>query len=140
MDPATLDSLDKETLIRLILSQAEIIERLTRRVAELEAKLDLPKKTPDNSSTPPSKGQKSSSSAAGEDDGVGGKKRGMLSQVSYQARTPDFWQACDGIAGPAYFQQFGTSGDAKGEPTQINSMSHGCSPSRFRQIQVIVTD
>jgi len=57
----------------------------------------------------------------------GGKKRGMLSQVSYQARTPDFWQACDGIAGPAYFHQFGTSGDAKGEPTQINSMSHGCS-------------
>ena len=70
----------------------------------------------------------------------GGKKRGMISQVSYQARTPDFWQACDATAGPAYFQQFGTSGDAKGEPTQINSMSHGCSPTRFRQIQVIVTD
>ena len=47
MDLATLDSLDRETLIRLILSQAEIIERLTRRVAELEAKLDLPKKTPE---------------------------------------------------------------------------------------------
>jgi len=57
MDLATLDSLDRETLIRLILSQAELIERLTRRVAELEAKLDLPKKTPDNSSTPPSKGK-----------------------------------------------------------------------------------
>ena len=27
----------------------------------------------------------------------GGKKRGMISRVSYQARTPDFWQACDGI-------------------------------------------
>jgi len=76
MDPATLDSLDKETLIRLILSQAEIIERLTRRVAELEAKLDLPKKTPDNSSTPPSKGQKSSAFAAGKDEAAGGKKRG----------------------------------------------------------------
>jgi TldD protein len=70
----------------------------------------------------------------------GGKKRGMISQVSYQAKTSDFWQACDLIAGPAYFQQFGTSGDAKGEPTQINSMSHGCSPSRFRQINVIQTD
>jgi len=76
MDAATLDSLDKETLIRLILSQAEIIERLTRRVAELEAKLDLPKKTPDNSSTPPSKGQKSSAFAAGKDEAAGGKKRG----------------------------------------------------------------
>jgi TldD protein len=69
-----------------------------------------------------------------------GKKGGMLSRVSYQARTPDFWQACDGIAGPSYWQQFGTSGDAKGEPTQINSISHGCSPSRFRQINVIITD
>jgi len=70
----------------------------------------------------------------------GGKRRGMLSSVAYQARTPDFWQACDGTAGPAYWQQFGTTGDAKGEPTQINSISHGCSPSRFRQINVLVTD
>jgi TldD protein len=69
-----------------------------------------------------------------------GKKRGMISRVSYQARTPDFWQACDGIAGPAYWRQYGTTGDAKGEPTQINSISHGCSPSRFRQIDVILTD
>lgn len=70
----------------------------------------------------------------------GGKKRGMISRVSYQARTPDFWQACDGTAGPAYWRQYGTTGDAKGEPTQINSISHGCSPSRFRQINVILTD
>ena len=70
----------------------------------------------------------------------GGKKRGMISRVSYQARTPDFWQACDGIAGPAYWSQCGTTGDAKGEPTQINSISHGCSPSRFRQVDVILTD
>ncbi len=70
----------------------------------------------------------------------GGKKRGMISRVSYQARTPDFWQACDGIAGPAYWRQYGTTGDAKGEPTQINSISHGCAPSRFRKINVILTD
>ena len=70
----------------------------------------------------------------------GGRKRGMISRVSYQARTPDFWQACDGVAGPAYWRQFGTTGDAKGEPTQINSISHGCSPSRFRQVDVILTD
>ena len=36
----------------------------------------------------------------------GGKKRGMLSRVAYQSRTPDFWQACDGIAGPSYWQQW----------------------------------
>ncbi|MBA2702414.1 MAG: IS66 family transposase [Blastocatellia bacterium] len=36
------------------------IEFLTTRVAELEAKLGLPPKTPDNSSTPPSQGRKAS--------------------------------------------------------------------------------
>jgi TldD protein len=70
----------------------------------------------------------------------GGKKGSMISSVAYQARTPDFWQACDATAGPAYWRQYGTTGDAKGEPTQINSISHGCSPSRFRQINVLVTD
>src|SRR5208283_681377 len=65
-----LDSLDRETLIRLVLAQAETIAALTKqcetllaRVAELEAKLGLPPKTPDNSSTPPSKGQKPSAPA-----------------------------------------------------------------------------
>jgi TldD protein len=70
----------------------------------------------------------------------GGKKRGMVSRVAYQARTPDFWQACDGIAGRAYWQQYGLPNDGKGEPTQINAMSHGCAPTRFRQINVLVTD
>ena len=66
-----LDLLDKEALIRLVLTQVEAIASLTRecealraRVAELEAKLGLPPKTPDNSSTPPSKGQKPSAAAA----------------------------------------------------------------------------
>jgi TldD protein len=70
----------------------------------------------------------------------GGKKRSMISQVAYQARTPDFWQACDGIAGPSYWQLYGSGRDGKGEPVQINSVSHGCSPARFRQINVIQTD
>jgi hypothetical protein len=69
MDRETLNSLDKETLIRLILSQAEAIERLTREVealradnAELRGKLNLPQKTPENSSAPPSQGHKSRAS------------------------------------------------------------------------------
>jgi TldD protein len=70
----------------------------------------------------------------------GGKKRGMVSRVAYQSKTTDFWQACDGIAGRSYWQLYGSGNDGKGEPTQINSMSHGCSPARFRQINVIVTD
>src|SRR5271165_1838581 len=70
----------------------------------------------------------------------GGKKLGMISSVAYQGRTPDFWHACDGISGPSYWQQFGAPGDGKGEPLQINAVSHGCSPSRFRQINVLATD
>jgi len=70
----------------------------------------------------------------------GGRKRGMISSVAYQAKTTDFWTSCDGIAGPAYFQQYGALNDGKGEPPQSNAVSHGCSPSRFRQVNVIQTD
>ena len=93
MDRETLDSLDKGTLIRLILSQAEAIDRLTREVealradnaklhadnaklladnAALRAKLDLPPKTPENSSTPPSQGCKGS---GGESESSERKRR-----------------------------------------------------------------
>ena len=64
----------------------------------------------------------------------------MVAQVAYQARTPDFWQACDGVAARAYWQQYGFPNDGKGEPGQSNAMSHGCAPARFRQVNVLVTD
>jgi TldD protein len=70
----------------------------------------------------------------------GGKRHGMLSRVGYQSRTTDFWQACDGIAAASYWQLFGATNDGKGEPSQANSVSHGCSPARFRAINVILTD
>ena len=53
MNGEALELLDKEALIDLVL-------RLAARVAELEARLGLPPKTPDNSSTPPSQGKKCS--------------------------------------------------------------------------------
>lgn len=65
MDRAALLSLSRDDLIALILAQhaqleaqAGQISGLTARIAELEAKLAAPTKTPDNSSLPPSKGQK----------------------------------------------------------------------------------
>ena len=70
----------------------------------------------------------------------GGKQRGMLSRVAYQSRTPDFWHSCDGIADRSLWQQYGFPSDGKGEPMQVNAMSHGCSPSRFRQVNVLQTD
>ena len=58
MAPEALDSLSKDDLIALVLAQAAQNAALLARVAELEARLNVPPKTPDNSSLPPSKGQK----------------------------------------------------------------------------------
>lgn len=65
MAPESLDRLSKDELIALVLAQAEQIRVLTEqnaalqaRVAALEARLNIPPKTPDNSSLPPSKGAK----------------------------------------------------------------------------------
>ena len=70
----------------------------------------------------------------------GGKVGGMIADVAYQSRTPDFWQACDRIAGEAAWENVGLNADGKGEPSQINAMSHGCSPARFRGINVLRTE
>lgn len=58
MTPEALDSLSKNELIDLVMAMAEQISTLQARVAELEAKLGGPPKSPDNSSLPPSSGQK----------------------------------------------------------------------------------
>lgn len=65
------DLTGKDALIATLLVRIEALMAknalLMARVAELEAKLGLPAKTPDNSSVPPSKGQKPSQPAAPKD-------------------------------------------------------------------------
>ena len=68
-----------------------------------------------------------------------GEVKGMVADVAYQSRTPDFWASCDGIGGDALWQNVGLSADGKGQPGQVNAMSHGCSPSRFRRVNVLRT-
>jgi transposase len=65
MNRDALQKLSKDDLIALVLAQADVIAKLTdraalleKRLAELEAKLGKPPKTPDNSSIPPSQGRK----------------------------------------------------------------------------------
>ncbi len=67
-----------------------------------------------------------------------GKVAGMLEDVAYQAITTEFWNACDRICSEGY-ELGGSFFDGKGEPGQINAVSHGCAPSRFRQVNVINT-
>jgi TldD protein len=69
-----------------------------------------------------------------------GKITGMLRDVAYQARTPEFWQACDAICDRSAYQVGGSFYDGKGEPSQVNAVSHGCPTARFRQIDVLNTD
>lgn len=54
-----------------------------------------------------------------------GKVTRMCTDVTYNAITTDFWANLDAITGPKEWQMFGTGGDAKGQPTQTNAISHG---------------
>jgi TldD protein len=68
-----------------------------------------------------------------------GMVAGMLRDVAYQSRTTDFWGACDGLGGAATYRLGGAFNDGKGEPTQLNAVSHGCPVARFRGINVLNT-
>jgi TldD protein len=69
----------------------------------------------------------------------GGKIVGMLKDVAYQMRTPEFWSAMDMLGGKRSYMLGGSNNDGKGQPSQSNAVSHGCVPTRHRQINVINT-
>jgi TldD protein len=69
----------------------------------------------------------------------GGKITGMLKDVAYQSRTPDFWNSMDMIGGKSSYWLGGSFGDGKGEPAQSNSISHGCVPARFKAVNIVNT-
>ena len=59
----------------------------------------------------------------------------MLKDVAYQMRTPDFWNSMDMIGGKASYQLGGSFFDGKGQPAQINAVSHGCVAGALPQHQ-----
>jgi len=65
-----------------------------------------------------------------------GKKTRMVTDVTYNAITTDFWNNLDAIGGQDSWRMFGTGGDAKGQPTQTNSISHGSPYIRIKKIMV----
>ncbi|HKG94274.1 MAG TPA: TldD/PmbA family protein, partial [Gemmatimonadaceae bacterium] len=69
----------------------------------------------------------------------GGKIVGMLKDVAYQIRTPDFWNSMDMIGGRRSYELGGSFFDGKGQPGQVNAVSHGAPPARFRNVNVINT-
>ena len=48
----------------------------------------------------------------------------------------DFWANLDAVSGKEYWQQFGVGGDAKGQPTQGQAVSHGAPWARVRKIMI----
>jgi TldD protein len=66
-----------------------------------------------------------------------GKLGRTLRDVAYQANTPQFWNSCDMLGGPKSWEMYGTLWDGKGEPQQVNAVSHGCPPARFRNIDIL---
>jgi len=69
-----------------------------------------------------------------------GKRGAMIADVAYQSRTQDFWNACAAIADRRHWENVGLTNDGKGQPSQTNAMSHGCSPALFRRINVLRTE
>jgi TldD protein len=60
----------------------------------------------------------------------------MVTDVTYNAITTDFWANLDGVGGPDQYELHGTQGDAKGQPTQSQAVSHGSPWLLVRNIMV----
>jgi TldD protein len=69
-----------------------------------------------------------------------GKRGAMLRDVAYQGRTPDFWNAMDGLGDKSTRFVGGSFFCCKGQPSQLAAVSHGAVPARFRQINVLNTE
>lgn len=68
-----------------------------------------------------------------------GKKTRMLRDVAYVVRTPDFWNALTALGGEETYFLGATFTDAKGQPGQLNAVSHGCPVALFRNVTIINT-
>jgi TldD protein len=65
-----------------------------------------------------------------------GRRGRMLRDATYTGTTPVFWGSLDGVAGPEEWRLTGLTNCGKGQPGQHAHVSHGASPTRFRNVQV----
>jgi TldD protein len=68
-----------------------------------------------------------------------GKRVRMLRDVAYQSRTPDFWNSMALVGGEGTYHLGGALNDGKGQPQQVNAVSHGCPIALFRNVNVLNT-
>lgn len=67
----------------------------------------------------------------------GGKLGRLLRSPTYRGTTPEFWGACDRIAGASEWRLHGLTDCGKGNPLQLAEMSHGAAPARFRRVEFV---
>lgn len=68
-----------------------------------------------------------------------GKITGMLEDVAYQIRTPEFWNSCVAVCDESDYRLGGSFFDGKGQPGQVSAVSHGSATARFNGVNVINT-
>jgi len=68
-----------------------------------------------------------------------GRITGMLEDVAYQIRTPEFWNSCAAVCDAGDYRFGGSFFDGKGQPSQSSAVSHGSSTTRFNGVNVINT-
>jgi TldD protein len=69
-----------------------------------------------------------------------GKRKAMLRDVAYQARTVPFWNSLDGIGGKSTYELGGAFTCGKAQPMQLAPVSHGAVPARFRGVTILNTE
>lgn len=65
-----------------------------------------------------------------------GRIKRMFKNPTYTGITPAFWQSCDAICNKKYWKIWGTPNCGKGEPIQLATVAHGCSPARFKRVKI----
>jgi len=66
-----------------------------------------------------------------------GKRAGLVRDAAYQGNTVQFWNSCDAVCDSSQYFLGGCFSCGKGEPCQAAPVSHGASPARFRQVNVL---
>jgi TldD protein len=72
---------------------------------------------------------------------VDGKLTGKIfKNPIYSGKTTEFWASCDAVGNADLWELVGVPNCGKGQPMQVMRVSHGSSPTRFRNVKVGVSD